>query len=129
MNSIFAIHPYLHEGIWVFDDASVGLRQEPFVSGSDTILDQMVLAIPKAETGFTLLFSSRPFPGYQIEIEWRRSEMAGNWYYCAALDLEGWLCPALFKYFDTAPRRIYAQFRPKITPARGDPESAATPSG
>jgi hypothetical protein len=23
--------------------------------------------------------------------------------------MEGWLCPALFKYFDAAPMRIYAQ--------------------
>jgi hypothetical protein len=27
--------------------------------------------------------------------------------------MEGWLCPALFKYFDSAPKKIYAQFRPK----------------
>ena len=30
-----------------------------------------------------------------------------------ALDLEGWLCPALFKYFDQAPERIYAQVKAK----------------
>jgi hypothetical protein len=27
--------------------------------------------------------------------------------------MEGWLCPALFKYFDAAPPKIYAQFRPR----------------
>jgi hypothetical protein len=27
--------------------------------------------------------------------------------------MEGWLCPALFKYFDSAPKKIYAQFRSK----------------
>ncbi len=26
---------------------------------------------------------------------------------------EVWLCPALFKYFETAPEKIYAQFKPK----------------
>ena len=39
MNSLFAIAPYKFEGFWVFDDPSVGLRQEPFVSGADTIID------------------------------------------------------------------------------------------
>jgi len=27
--------------------------------------------------------------------------------------MEGWLCPALFKYFEAAPPKIYAQFKPK----------------
>ena len=39
--------------------------------------------------------------------------MDGNWYYSADLDAEGWLCPALFKYFDEAPEKIYAQFKQK----------------
>ena len=112
-----AIHPYKHHGLWVFDDPAVGLVQEPFVSGADTIIDRAVSGIAGAEAGFTLLFSARAFPGYQLEFEWRREEMSGNWYYSPALDLEGWLCPALLKYFETPPARIYAQFRPK----RGGP--------
>ena len=99
--------------MWVFDDPAVGLRKEPFVSGADTIIDRMVESIPDAESGFTLLFSANPFPGHQIEFKWRRAELGGNWYYSAALDMEGWLCPALFKYFVSAPTKIYAQFRAK----------------
>lgn len=41
--------------------------------------------------------------------------MGGNWYWNESLGMEGWLCPALFKYFDTAPERIYAQALPKRT--------------
>lgn len=115
MNSMIAIHPYKTEGIWVFDDEKVGLIQEPFVSGADTIIDQMVVDIADAEKGFTLLFSAGPFPGYQAQFEWRRPEMGGNWYYSADLDAEGWLCPALFKYFAVAPQKIFAQFKPKAT--------------
>ena len=113
MNSLIAIHPYKARGTWVFDDPAVGLRQEPFVSGADTIIDRMVKDIPDAERGFTLVFSAQPFPGHNAEFEWRRAEMSGNWYYSRALEMEGWLCPALFKYFDSAPARIYAQFRPR----------------
>jgi len=51
-----------HHGMWVFDDARVGLVQEPFVSGADTWIDRVVADIPNAENGFTLIFSSTPFP-------------------------------------------------------------------
>lgn len=113
MNSLIAIHPYKARGTWVFDDPAVGLRQEPFVSGADTIIDRMVKDIPDAERGFTLVFSAQPFPGHNAEFEWRRAEMSGNWYYSRALEMEGWLCPALFKYFDRAPGKIYVQVKPR----------------
>lgn len=113
MNSIRVIHPYKHRGAWVFDDESVGLVREPFVSGADTIIDRMVAEIPEAESGFNLFFSSRPFPGCRTEFEWRREEMGGNWYHSADLDMEGWLCPALFEYFEEAPKKLYAQFEAK----------------
>ncbi len=113
MNSIIAIHPYKAEGMWVFDDPVAGLRQEPFVAGADTIIDRMVVSMPNADNGFTLLFSSNPFPGFQLELTWRRADLGGNWYYSDALEMEGWLCPALFKYFEAAPSKIYAQFRAK----------------
>lgn len=113
MNSIVAIHPYKHHGMWVFDDPAVGLRQEPLVSGADAIIDKLAGDIPDAEKGFTLLFSGRPFPGHQAVFEWRRAESGGNWYFSPALHMEGWLCPALSKDFDSAPPKIYAQFRPK----------------
>jgi hypothetical protein len=113
MNEIIAIHPYKYEGLWVFDDPRVGLVQEPFVSGADTVIDRMVADIADAEAGFTLIFSANPFPGYQAQFDWRREEMGGNWYYSADLDMEGWLCPALFRYFEKAPERLYAQFKQK----------------
>ena len=114
MNTIISIHPYKYEGLWVFDDEKVGLVQEPFVSGADKIIEIMSSGIPNAEVGFTILFSANPFPGHQAVFEWRREEMGGNWYYSPDLDTEGWLCPALFKYFNSAPEMIYAQFKQKV---------------
>ena len=61
--------------------------------------------------GFTLLFSIQPFPGFELELDWVRPELGGNWYVSNALGMEGWLCPALFKYFESAPAKIYAQFK------------------
>ena len=113
MNSILVIHPYKYQGIWVFDDPQVGLVQEPFVSGADTMIDKMVEGIPDAHAGVSILFSAQPFPGYQHEFVWQREEFGGNWYTSPAYSIEGWLCPALFKYFDQAPPRIFAQVKPR----------------
>ena len=115
VNALFAIHPYKHQGLWVFDDDRVGLVKEPFVSGADDAIDRMVEQIPNAVSGVTMLFSAQPFPGYQHEFIWRREEFNGNWYFSPALDMEGWLCPALFKYFDKAPERLFVQVKPKMT--------------
>jgi len=70
-----------------------------FVAGADTWIDRVVADIPDAEKGFTLIFSGSPFPGHQYRLDWRREEGGGNWYYSIDLDMEGWLCPALFRYF------------------------------
>lgn len=109
MNSLFAIAPYKYEGIWVFDDPSVGLRQEPFVSGADVILDVLTADIPGAENGIKLVFSPRPFPGYTARFAWSREEHGGNWYTWPERQMEGWLCPALFLYLNPAPPEIYVQ--------------------
>ena len=108
-NSIMVLVPYRHGGTWVFDDPGVGLVREPFVAGVPEIIDYLVKDIPGAGKGFRLLFSEKPFPGYQMRVVWRRYEDGGNWYYCEELNSEGWLCPALFKYFKTAPEEIYVK--------------------
>jgi hypothetical protein len=113
MNSLFALSPYKHEGLWVFDDAAVGLVKEPFVLGIDTMLDRLTSEIPDAEKGFTLIFSPQPFPGYSVELLWKRTEYEGNWYDCPQFEIEGWLCPALFKYFNEAPEKLFAKAEKK----------------
>jgi hypothetical protein len=113
MNALRVICPYKWEGMWVFDDPSVGLVREPFVSGIDEMLDRLTASIPNAEAGFRLIFSPTPFPGYSVKLQWRREEFSGNWYYAPALGIEGWLCPALFRYFDKAPAELYGKLEPK----------------
>ena len=112
MNSLMVIAPYKHEGMWVFDDPSVGLKKEPFIAGIDTMIDKMTAQIPNAQTGFRAVFSASAFPGSTEKLEWRREESGGNWYYSDHYKMEGWLCPALFKYFPDAPREIYVKPEP-----------------
>ena len=106
-NSLLVIAPYKHAGTWVFDELSRGLRQEPFVAGIPEMINKLVVGIPNAEQGFRLIFSAREFPGYTHRLVWKRKDTSGNWYYCPQFDQEGWLCPALFKFFKDAPRDIY----------------------
>jgi hypothetical protein len=108
-NAIRVIFPYKQSGVWMFDDATVGLVREPFVSGAPEIIERLVANIPGAENGFALYFSEAPFPRHQAELIWLREEYGGNWYRPNGTDLEGWLCPALLRYFSTAPARIYCR--------------------
>jgi hypothetical protein len=108
-NAIGVIFPYKHSGVWMFDDATVGLLREPFVSGAPEIIERLVAKIPSAKDGFALYFSEAPFPRHQAELIWVREEYGGNWYRLNGTGLDGWLCPALFKYFSTAPARIYCR--------------------
>lgn len=112
-NQIVIIAPYWHHGTWVFDDESVDLRQEPFVSGVPEMIDDLVSDIPNARDGFRLLFSAGPFPGFQRKLTWVREEMDGHWYHDGETRSEGWLCPAMFKYFDEAPAELYVMAEPK----------------
>ena len=113
MNSINIIAPYKYQGMWVFDDARVGLDHEPFVGGADTILDVMTADILDADKGFRIVFSADAFPGFQHRLEWVRAELSGNVYRSAKLGMEGWLCPALLKYFPEAPAEIYLKVEAK----------------
>ena len=109
-NAIHVIAPYWFEGAWVFDDPDVGLIREPFVSGVPEMINEIVRDIPDAREGFRLTFSASPFPGYQVRLIWVREEYGGNWYRIDdESEMEGWLCPALFEYFEQAPESIYIQ--------------------
>lgn len=108
-NAMMVIFPYKYEETWVFDDERVGLIKEPFVSGVPEMINVLVQEIPKVEHGFRLLFSSNPFPEYQAELSWLREEYGGNWYCWETQNMEGWLCPALFKYFPETPPKIYCK--------------------
>jgi len=111
-NALMVIAPYYYKGTWVFDDPEAGLQREPFVAGVPEMIDEMVKDIPGARDGFRLLFAAQPFPGYAYKFTWRRGDQTGNWYYCEHYQKEGWLCPALLKYYQQAPQEIYVKVEP-----------------
>ena len=113
MNTIMTLHPYRHKGVWVFDDPDHGLVKEAFVAGADSIIDQLTFSIEDADNGFVMHFSATPFPGHQVELTRSREEFGGNWYYSKSLNMEGWLCPAMFHYLPKAPEHLFVQCRPR----------------
>ena len=112
-NALFVIAPYKYNGIWVFDDTNVGLVQEPFVAGTDEMIDRLVATFHDPDPGFCLIFSPHPFPGHQVVLEHDREEMDGHWYRWDAEKMEGWLCPAWRRYFAEAPPQIYVRALPQ----------------
>jgi hypothetical protein len=107
------IVPYQYGGAWVFDDAAAGLKREPFVAGVPEMINHLARDIPGATNGFRMFFSAQPFPGYQEKLTWLRSGGSGNWYRMEEPPMEGWLCPALFRYYRQAPRELYVKAEPK----------------
>ncbi len=112
-NSLFVISPYWYEGTWVFDDERTGLHQEPFVSGVPEMINNLVKNIPNAKNGFRLTFSTSPFPKYQKKLTWVKAQDGGNVYRSQDPPLEGWLCPAMFRYFTRTPKELYVRADPK----------------
>jgi len=123
-NVLMVIQPYWHQGTWVFDDEAVELDKEPFVQGIPEMIDELVKDIPNARSGFVLLFSAMPFSGHQAELTRVREEYGGYWYKGKNQSVEGWLCPALFRYFDAAPESRYV----KAEPGRGRYEPTEIPA-
>ncbi len=111
-NAIMVIAPYWYNGTWVFDDAKVGLNREPFVAGVPEMIDGIVKDIPDAKQGFRLTFSARRFPGFQKKLTWLRGDSGGNYYQLNDPPVEGWICPAMFQYYRTAPKEIYVRADP-----------------
>ena len=111
-NAILVIAPYQYNGTWVFDDPRFGLVREPFVAGVPEMIDVLVADIPNAHQGFRLTFSAKKFPGFQKKLEWVRGDMDGNYYKIDDPPMEGWICPAMFKYYEKPPAELYVKAEP-----------------
>lgn len=102
---------------WVFDDPATNLKAEEFVLGISEMIDRIVAhkGLPAARNGIAMTFSGSGLAGHDALLtllhppipsgNWYGGEVAGEW-------MAGWLCPALFKYFDTAPARIFVRCEP-----------------
>ena len=111
MNALYVISPYQVSGQWVFDDSSKNLEKEPLVSGADTLCSKLF-----GEYGdFNAIFSDSVLPSWDFRLKKNIEKdcMSGTWYKLATdlinedEGLDVWLCPALFRYYPTAPDVLY----------------------
>jgi hypothetical protein len=112
-NALLVIEPYRLGMGWAFDEPRLGLRGEPFVQGIPEIINKLVTGVPESDKSVRLIFSQRPFPGSQLQLDRRGEQDGGNWYRSEQYGMDGWLCPALFKFFPRAPKHIYVKAEPK----------------
>lgn len=118
-NSLLTIHPYYHNGSWVFDDSRTGLIAEPFVSGADDLIDYLLnlkqIREKALKNGFTAIFGIHGFRGAEICLQFKYFESGGSVYEPRGLDdfrnaqgtREVWFCPALKLYFADSPEDIW----------------------
>ena len=113
MNQINTILPYRSMGGWAFDDDVVGLDREPFVAGADKAIDKIVEHLGIETDKIKMTFSKDKFPGHDVKLKYLVDDVYGGGQYYSIdddnFDLELWLCPALLKYFDEAPKEIYVK--------------------
>ena len=118
-NDVYAISAYFHDGFWVFDDESRGLDKEPFVEGADILMDHMSGRVTdKSKDEVRFYFAKSPLPGFDVKLtKYKVDGYDGTYYFVdfPAFDIqkEGpiWLCPALLKFFNKAPKNIYVKIK------------------
>lgn len=114
-NQLNVIAPYWCNSTqtWVFDDEGVSLEREPFVVGVPEMINKLVedAGIENAREGFRMVFSAGRFLGL-IQLDKQREEDGGCWYRSPKFELEGWLCPAMFRYFSEALEQIFVKAEP-----------------
>ena len=110
-NQVNVIHPYkTGYGYWAFDDPEVELQGEPFIGSVNDMLDRLT----NDGTKCTVLFSKDKIPDFDACLEKVQSPDGSpepGWYKWVSINLSGWLCPALLKYFKEYPDRIYVKIQ------------------
>lgn len=117
-NSLYSLHAYFKNGLWMFDDKSRDIKEEPFVAGADTMFDLMSgRCIDETIQECGIVFGSTPIPNYDIKVKLDRPDgFDGHYYNVVKFDkypsvegFEFWLCPALLAFFNDAPEEIYVK--------------------
>lgn len=93
---------YKQGDTWYFDDKEKGIEKEPFVQGSSKIIS---FTVGKDVRKARLTLSDNESLSHSL----LKTDIRGDWteYYSAELNMYGWLCPVLYKYFASPPDVIW----------------------
>lgn len=105
------IYPYKHNNLWVFDDINEELLKEELTMGMEKIIEHLTYNLSNADHGFKCIFSNEPITDYDAILNHIDGENGGNWYKLKDTNMIGWLCPALYNYFNVAPKKIYLKIK------------------
>jgi len=131
MPTTMTIYPYLlGDACWVFDDERTGLKEEAFVLGmtEDDLSAGRIQADPECVDIVVERLGGEAQRESLVELNWlppgevakefncSSSELPteGNWYrgLVSGEEMVGWLCPALFCYFEEAPKKLFVKAEP-----------------
>lgn len=118
VNGVRVIACYRTRSSWCFDDPSVGLFHEPFVYGTENLIDYILGNNGKKNKikEAIIQFSDKPFDGHMYVLNWVSKGGSGeklgyNSYSFQSTDMIAWLCPQLYKYFNQAPEKLYVSIQ------------------
>tara|TARA_R100001443_G_scaffold114221_2_gene129903 strand:- start:1213 stop:1572 length:360 start_codon:yes stop_codon:yes gene_type:complete len=98
------INPYrIGGGMFAFDDPVTGLIREPFIGGANYHLDKFA----GNRNDCVIAFSGNEIPDYDVKLKLQDTDKLSGSNYDDQDGRNVWLCPALFKYFETAPKKLY----------------------
>jgi hypothetical protein len=99
-------------GIWMFNDESKGIFEEPFVGGTSEIIDY-ILKERKiwngSHRGIQMLFSDHRESDDMVQFE-KIEDLPDNWAKYEYKGIEGLLCPIALHYLGKHPESIFARF-------------------
>ena len=132
-NSITEIVPFRLQGIWWFyDDKEMVFADipekcdaiSPPTSGHEAgdskqtahpeLIGVLAQNIRDSDSGFRLIFSTKPFEGYQKKLLWLSGDPDGNYYALDNPAIEVWICPEMFKHYSKTPKTLYVQAEPIV---------------
>lgn len=120
-NALFSLSAYRKNDMWMFDDESRDIKEEPFVAGADIMFDLMSgRSIDTSVNTCNVVFGETPIPDHEVHVRLDGNDGHNGHYYVVKdfkdyPDVETfrfWLCPALLAFFDEAPRNIYVKVQP-----------------
>ena len=89
--------------MFAFDDPITGLIREPFIGGANYHLDRFA----GNKNSCIIAFSGNIIPKYDVKLELQDTDPQAGSNYDDEVGRNVWLCPALFKYFKVAPKKLY----------------------
>jgi hypothetical protein len=108
-NAMMHLNLYKTGTTWQFDDATFGIKAEPFVLGMSEIITSY---FHKNKKKCKAIFSLNKFPGCDT-LTLIEPDAGGGWYTVTDSEnpgtkgMKGWLCPVTRVYLQNIPEKIY----------------------